>query len=260
MVQLRIHHRTTYFYRHRVALGAHRLMLRPRESLDLRLISMKVATFPASVLSWTQDVFGNAVATASFRESSETLTVESSAELEHYASAWPVFEIAGSAMHYPFRHSNDEWTDLGALTIPQYADPAGRLHAWARSFVRSNPTDTLSLLKDMNAGIPARIRYQSRDEEGTQPPLHTLDSGYLHTPGTLLVGNTDAGTTHAWTEIYVPGAGWITFDPTNGGVGASNLVPVSVARTIEQTVPVSGTYVGARDDCLGMSVEVRVTS
>lgn len=287
MVQLRIHHRTTYFYRHPVALGAHRLMLRPRESLDLRLISMKVATFPASVLSWTQDVFGNAVATASFRDVSETLTVESSAELEHYASAWPVFEIAASAMNYPFRHSNDEWTDLGALTRPQYADPAGRLQAWARSFVRSNPTDTLSLLKDINAGIPAHIRYQSRDEEGTQPPLHTLDrgwgtcrdfavllaeaarslgfgarivSGYLHTPNTVLGGNTGAGTTHAWTEIYVPGAGWITFDPTNGGVGASNLVPVSVARTIEQTVPVSGTYVGARDDCLGMSVEVRVTS
>ncbi|MFG1395394.1 transglutaminase family protein [Roseixanthobacter pseudopolyaromaticivorans] len=287
MVQLRIHHRTTYFYRRRIVLGPHRLMLRPRESLDLRLISMKVATFPASVLSWTQDVFGNAVATASFGESSETLTVESSAELEHYASAWPVFEIAGSAMNYPFRHSNDEWTDLGALTRPQYADPAGRLQAWARSFVRSNPTNTLALLKDLNAGIPATVRYQSRDEEGTQTPLHTLDrgwgscrdfavllaeaarslgfgarivSGYLHTPGTTLLGSTDAGTTHAWTEIYVPGAGWITFDPTNGGVGASNLVPVSVARTIEQTVPVAGTYVGASDDSLGMSVEVRVTS
>ena len=83
----------------------------------------------------------------------DTLLIDSVAELELTAAAWPVFDIAASAIFYPFRYSDDEWIDLGALTIQQYPDPAGRLRSWTRAFVRSNPTDTLSLLKDLSAGV-----------------------------------------------------------------------------------------------------------
>jgi len=285
LVALKIHHKTTYRFNRLVNLWPHRLMLRPRESRDLHLISSQVTTAPNAVITWAQDVFGNAVATATFATMSSNLTIVSVAELQLHAVAWPVFDIAATALRYPFRYSDDEWTDLGALAIPQVADPKRRLQSWARKFVRSNPTDTLSLLKDLSAGVSEETRYQSRDDEGTQSPTETLDrgcgscrdfavlfaeaarslgfgarivSGYLYNPDQQSVGSRDAGSTHAWAEVFVPGAGWITFDPTNRGVGGFNLIPVAVVRDIRQAMPVSGSFVGMTDSFAGMSVEVTV--
>jgi transglutaminase-like putative cysteine protease len=262
-------------------------MLRPRESRDLRLITIDVTVTPAAVITWAQDVFGNAVATATFQAMTDTLAIASVAELELDAVAWPVFDMAASAIFYPFRYSDDEWRDLGALTVPQYPDPGGRLKQWARAFIRANPTDTLALLKDLSAGVSSSIRYQAREDEGTQSPAQTLDigwgscrdfavlfleaarglgfggrvvSGYLYNPDQNLIGSADTETTHAWAEIYVPGAGWITFDPTNRGVGGFNLIPVAVARDIRQAIPVAGSFVGATDAFEGMTVEVHVTA
>jgi transglutaminase-like putative cysteine protease len=287
LITLKIHHRTTYRYRQRVSLGPHRLMLRPRESRDLRLISSEVVVTPDAVVSWAHDVFGNAVAVANFQVMADNLVIDSVAELQLNAAAWPVFDIAATAISYPFRYSDDEWIDLGALANQQYSDPAGQLSGWARAFVRSNPTDTLALLKDLSAGVPAQINYQSREDEGTQTPIQTLNrgwgscrdfavlfveaarslgfgarivSGYLYNPDQDFVGSRGAGSTHAWAEVYVPGAGWITFDPTNRSVGGANLIPVSVARDIWQTMPVAGSFVGVTDAFQGMSVEVRITS
>jgi transglutaminase-like putative cysteine protease len=287
LIKLRIHHRTIYRFHRRVSFGPHRLMLRPRESRDLRLISSDVTVDPAAVVTWAQDVSGNAVATATFQAMADNLVIDSVAEIRLDAAAWPVFDIAASAISYPFRYSDDEWTDLGALAIQQYPDTAGRLRSWARAFVRSDPTDTLALLKDLSTGVPGWISYQIREQEGTQSPLQTLDrrfgscrdfavlfaeaarslgfgarivSGYLYNPDQNSAGSTGAGSTHAWAEIYVPGAGWITFDPTNRSVGGFNLIPVAVARDIRQAMPVAGSFVGTTDAFQGMSVEVRVTS
>src|SRR5690606_21938705 len=102
-------------------------MLRPRESHELHLVSSSILVAPDATMSWVLDVFGNAVATATFREMTDTLIVDGVAELQLNAAAWPVFDIAASAISYPFRYSDDEWLDLGALTVPQHADPAGRL-------------------------------------------------------------------------------------------------------------------------------------
>ena len=287
LIALTIRHTTRYRYRQPVQLGPHRLMLRPRESRDLRLISSDVTVAQAAAVTWAQDVFGNAVATASFQTMADTLVIESVAKLELDAAAWPVFDVAASAICYPFRYSDDEWTDLGALTIQQYPDPVGRLRDWTRAFVRADPTDTLALLKDLSAGVSGWISYQSREDEGTQSPNQTLDrgwgscrdfavlfaeaarslgfgarivSGYLYHPEPNSVAQGDAGSTHAWAEVFVPGAGWITCDPTNRSVGGANLIPVAVARDIRQAMPVVGSFVGASDAFQEMSVEVLVTS
>jgi transglutaminase-like putative cysteine protease len=287
MTALKILHKTVYRFRQPVSLGAHRLMLRPRESRDLRLMSHTLAITPTPVLTWAHDVFGNTVAMATFTTMTDMLVIDSVADILLNAAPWPVFDIAASATSYPFRYSDDEWTDLGALAIVQYPDQAGRLRVWARSFIRSNPTDTLALLKDLSLGITGRIGYQSREVEGTQSPSQTLDrgwgscrdfavlfveaarslgfgarvvSGYLHNPAQDRTVPTDAGSTHAWAEVYVPGAGWITFDPTNRSVGGFNLIPVAVAREIRQAMPVSGSFIGLTDAFLGMGVEVSVTS
>ncbi len=175
MVKLRIHHKTTYQFRLPVSLWNHHLMLRPRENRDLRVISCNVTVTPAARLSWAQDVFGNTVATANFNSISDTLVFDSIAEIELEAVAWPVFDIDASAISYPFRYSDDAWTDLGSLTAQQYPDTSGRLRTWAQAFVPRNPTDTLSLLKDLGTGVSESVRYQSREDEGTQSPLQTLD-------------------------------------------------------------------------------------
>jgi len=275
-------HRTEYRYRQPVRLGPHRLMLRPRESHELRLVSSEITTWPLSTLSWAQDVFGNSIATASFGVDSDTLVIESAATLELTSAPWPIFPIAASATRYPFSYSAEERTDLGALLSMQYPDSMGRLSSWAAGFVLGHPTDTLALLKDLNAGISATASYQAREDEGTQPPARTLDlgrgscrdfavlfveaaralgfgarivSGYIFNP-TQPFGT---GTTHAWGEVFVPGAGWITFDPTNRKMGGFNMIPVAVARTLSQAMPVSGTFTGGSDDQLALTVAVRVT-
>jgi transglutaminase-like putative cysteine protease len=286
MVMFHIWHRTSYRYRSPVSLGPHRLQLRPRESRGLRIVSADIAVTPASPLSWSHDVFGNAIATVFFSKPTDGLVIESNVIVDHGFEAWPLFDIAASALSFPFDYSGDEILDLGALLKPRYPDPDGRLLTWATGFVCGPNTDTLSLLKDINAAISAWIAYESRDTEGTQPPLATLDrgqgscrdialllieavralgfgarivSGYLANRTGGMTGSADGGTTHAWAEIYLPGAGWITFDPTNQAMGDYSLIPVAVARDITQTVPVSGSFVGASGDFVEMTVDVRVS-
>ena len=149
MISLHIHHRTTYRYRSPVGFGQHRLMLRPRESRELRLTAFELTVTPQATVSWAHDVWGNAVATAAFQAMGDTVSIDSVARIELDAVAWPIFDIAASAIVYPFRYSDNEWTDLGALTMLQYPDPDGRLCDWARGFVRGTTTDTLALLKDL---------------------------------------------------------------------------------------------------------------
>ena len=287
MIPLTIHHRTAYRYRRPVDLWSHRLMLSPRESRDLQVMSCVVTVSPTAQVTWAHDVFGNSVATAVFQRPSDSLVIDSVVNLRLEATAWPIFNIAASALVYPFRYPDDEWTDLGSLTRQQYPDPARRLATWAGAFVRGDRTDTLALLKDLSAGVSTAVRYQSREDEGAQSPIETLErgwgscrdfavlfveaarylgfgarlvSGYLFNPDHMLQGSTDAGSTHAWGEVFVSGAGWISFDPTNRSIGGANLIPVAVARDIRQATPVSGAYGGSSDALETMSVEVLVTS
>ncbi len=149
----------------------------------------------------------------------------------------------------------------------------------------ARPAGTLSLLKDISNGVFTQISYQSRDDAGTQSPIGSLDrrrgscrdfavllaeaarrlgfgtrivSGYLSDPEMSLVGSLGSGSTHAWVEIFVPGAGWIAFDPTNRSVGSQNLIPVAVGRDIHQNAPVSGSYSGRPGALCDLSVGVLV--
>ena len=283
---LTIRHRTVFAYRAPVRLWPHRLMLRPRESPELRLLDFDLEATPEASLTWAHDVAGNAVATARFALPAELLVLESVARLQLDAVVWPVFDVAVEAMSYPFTYAADDRLDLGALAVPQYPDPAGDLARWAHGFVAGPQTDTLALLKDLGAGVHGALAYVVREDEGTQPPLTTLAarsgscrdfavlfaeavrwlgfgarlvSGYLHDPEEELVGATAAGSTHAWAEVFVPGAGWIAFDPTNRSVGGAHLVPVAVGRDMRQIVPVRGSFAGPADALDRLTVEVRVT-
>jgi transglutaminase-like putative cysteine protease len=262
------------------------MMLRPREARDLRLISHDLTVSPEAEITWAHDVAGNAVATAQFSEPTEHLLVESRATVELTASAWPVFTIAAAAINYPFFYSDDDLTDLGALATPQYSDLDGQFSRWVEGFILGRPTDTLSLLRDIAIGVSTCVSYLSREMEGTQTPRDTLSrgsgscrdiavlfaeavrslglgarivSGYLFDPEKSLVGHEGTGSTHAWAEVFVSGAGWVAFDPTNQSVGSKNLIPVAVARGIHQVVPVAGSFTGPGNALAKMSVEVHHT-
>jgi transglutaminase-like putative cysteine protease len=284
---LNVRHITDYRYSRPVVLGDHRLMLRPRDSHDLRLIKTNLSFSPPASVRWMHDVFGNSVAIASFSQPAAELRIESELVLETFAAERPPFEITPDALRYPFVYSADDRIDLGRMLERQYPDPHDRLGRWTRGFVRSNPTDTSALLADLNTGVAAQISYQSRESEGTQTPVETLNrgwgtcrdlavllieaarslgfgarvvTGYLYRASADGPGAIGAGTTHAWADIYVPGSGWITYDPTNGTIGGMDLIRVAVTRDISQAVPISGSFVGTADSYLGMTVNVTVAS
>lgn len=285
MKKLSVVHSTVYRYSRPVVLNEHRLMVRPREGHQLRVISHEVGVSPNALLRWSQDVQGNTIARATFEEPTDILQVDAHSVVELDSEPWPVFDIDASAISYPFQYSEHDLTDLGPMMTQQYPDPDSLLENWVRGFVRSAPTDTLSMLKDLSAGVSNAIAYVARDAEGTQTPLQTLGvqrgscrdfavllaeaarklgfgsrivSGYRYFGDTNEPRAGDNDSTHAWVEIFVPGAGWITFDPTNRGVGNHNLIPVGVARDIRQLVPVSGSYAGPPDALKEMKVGVRV--
>lgn len=287
MTAVTIHHRTRYRYRETVTFGPHWLMLRPRESRGLRVRDVIVTISPEARLDWGEDVWGNAVATATIGTPSDALLIDSRLSVDLEAEAWPVFPIAPEAHRYPFRYADTDWTDMGALTVPAHPDPQGRLQGWARGFVagKGEGTDTLSLLQDLNAGVAGATAYRWREEEGTQSPLETLRlasgtcrdlsvlfvealrqlgfgarlvSGYLLPEEGGAPGAVGTGATHAWGEVFLSGAGWIAFDPTNRSMGGRNLIPVAVGRDIGRVVPVSGGFSGARDALVELSVEVDV--
>lgn len=284
-----VQHVTTYRYRRQVGFGRHRMMLRPRDSYDQRLLVSQLLIWPKpKALHWMHDVFGNCVATADFQGRATELRFESMIRLDHSPSRTPAFETEEHAKSYPFAYSAEEMPDLQPSIARQYADPTGELDRWVRRFLRQGrPTPTGKLLMTLTCAIAESFTYTRRTEPGTQDPLTTLQlrngtcrdfallmmeaartlglaarfvSGYLYVPtrdGPAYLGG---GSTHAWCQIYLPGAGWVEFDPTNGIIGNRDLIRVAVSRDPSQAIPLSGTFLGELADAEGMTVEVNVKS
>jgi transglutaminase-like putative cysteine protease len=285
---LTVRHSTTYRYARPVAFGQHRLMLRPRDSHDLRLIEAELTLSPRGKLRWLHDVFGNSVALVDFEQPAAELSIVSTLHIERYGLARPDFPLEPAAELYPFVYSAGDRTDLGRLVERHYPDPHGVVDEWARQFTPFRPVGTLNLLAGMNKAIRETFTYVAREEEGVQSPIDTLETktgscrdfallfieaarslgfgarfvtGYLYDPaldGAIAVQG--AGATHAWAEVYLPGAGWVEYDPTNGVIAGENLIRVAVTRDASQAVPVAGSFDGGPADYLGMQVEVVVSA
>lgn len=288
---LTVRHRTTYRYRKPVAFGEHRMMLRPRDSQDQRQIeaSLNITPEPAE-LRWTHDVFGNCVALARFRGRARELSFVSTLRLEHagHSGLEPSW-VEEHARTMPFSYDPEDMPDLQRSMERQQPDPDHVLSRWARSFLHSDgPSSTLALLETMTQRIHRQFTYKGRLAAGIQPPPETLRlgtgscrdfavlmieavrclglaarfvSGYIYVPSRA--GRDErlgGGNTHAWVQVYVPGVGWLEFDPTNGIVGSQDLIRVAVVREPRQAIPLSGSWTGAAADCLGMEVSIQVTS
>src|SRR5262245_50246056 len=149
---LTVRHATTYRYSAPVTFGQHRLMLRPRDSHDLRLIDAELKISPSGKVRWLHDVFSNSVALVDFDEPADELSIVSTLRIERYANARLDFPISPEAERYPFMHSADDRSDLSRLRERHYQD-RGTVETWARQFVLETPTNTFNLLATMNAAI-----------------------------------------------------------------------------------------------------------
>lgn len=291
MARIRIVHSTEYSYRNPVGLLRHRLMVRPDDSHDLRLHRAKLDIVPEpSAVYWKHDMFDNSICFLEWPEELRTdkLSIVSTLDLTHHpeGQALPVFRLDHTAETFPFTYAPDEIPDLARLTERQMPDPERKVDAWARRVVAEAGTaKTMEVLEAMTHAIKAEFTYGARFEEGTQTAAQTIAlgtgtcrdfavlmmealrsfgiatrfvTGYLYddTSGTTRGG----GSTHAWCGVYVPGAGWVEYDPTNGLVAGANLIRVGVTREASQAIPISGSFVGNADDPLGMHVDVAVSA
>ncbi|MCB1886093.1 MAG: transglutaminase family protein [Rhodocyclaceae bacterium] len=289
MSRLKVLHRTLYHYAEPVRFSEHRFMCRPRDSHDLRLFETGIRIDPPADVRWVHDVFGNSVLVASFQNDAQELLFESTFVAEHFPGEPDMSLIEPYALRLPFSYDASEMPDLARSVERAYADPEHRVDAWVREVCAEAGSDeTLVVIEAITRAIKAQFAYQARDEEGTQPPVQTLElgsgscrdfallmmeavrslglaarfvSGYLYDESLLdaqdaMVGG---GATHAWVQVYLPGAGWLAFDPTNAIVGGRNLIRVAVARDPSQAAPLTGSFIGPADAYLGMEVVVEVS-
>ena len=282
-------HTTHYRYHQPVQLGEHRVMFRPRGSHDLRVLATDMVVTPQPLdIRLIQDVYSNSVALVVPQSPATELKIECSFSVEHTGTRALDLPLSAEALQYPFDYSAEDRLALQHYLAPWYDDPSGELADWARGFIHSDgPTGTRELLADMTQWIRHSMTYIARLDEGVQTPYETLRrqsgtcrdfatlmiegvrqlgyaarfvSGYLYTPW-LDDGNPanlGAGATHAWVQVYLPGAGWIPFDPTNNLIGGTDLIRVGVARHASLASPVSGSWNGFGGDHAGMFVDVQV--
>lgn len=291
MARIKVVHSTAYTYRNPVGLLRHRLMVRPDDSHDLYLHKADLVVTPEpAVVTWKHDVFDNSICFLDWPDDTRTdhLSIVSTLDLTHHPDGQPLprYTLEAGAESFPFSYAGSEIADLRWLTARQEPDPDGRVDAWARRVLAdAGSTDTLAVLEAMTRAVKEQFRYRARYEEGTQTAVRTVElcsgtcrdfavlmmealrsfglaarfvTGYLYddTSGVTRGG----GSTHAWCSVYLPGAGWIEYDPTNGLLAGSNLIRVGVTRDASQAIPISGRFSGRADDPIGMQVDVSVTA
>jgi transglutaminase-like putative cysteine protease len=283
---LSVRHETTYHYARAVAFGEHRMMLRPRDDRDQRIIEAKLEITPRPrQLTWTRDSFGNQVAIAQFAGRARELRFVSNIRLDLAPAGFRAADIADFACTHPFAYGPEDWPGLQRYAEPLSPHPA--IDRWSAMFFRDDGTaDTYMLLGEMTRTIRRTFKHVSRHEKGIQSPATTLKlgrgscrdlavlmiaalrargiaarfvSGYLH-----LADDDDedlsGGNTHAWVQVYIPGPGWVDFDPSAGTVGNENLIRVAVAHDPREAIPLQGTWFGTAADHLAMKVAVKVTA
>jgi transglutaminase-like putative cysteine protease len=292
MPALTIRHVTTYRYRQPVAFGEHRMMLRPRDSHDQKVIDATLGITPEpSSLRFDRDAFGNHVAIAEFAAKAAELSFESVVSVEHSPSAPADLALDGSMLAFPVEYRGASEPDLADCLRRRHPDPDDQIGDWARQFLDgAAPIGPLEFLTRLSQGIQRQFEYRRREAKGIQSPAETLKlghgscrdfawlmveaaraldlaarfaSGYLAIAFDGSPEGADSGphgATHAWAQVFLPRVGWIDFDPTSGSVGKSALVTVAVVGDPADALPLHGTFIGSASDPLGMEVHVSVTS
>lgn len=280
MQRYKIVHHTYYNFSAPVTLGLHELLLRPSEDHTQRIQSFDLRITPDATLLWHRDVEGNSMAIASFAPlATQQLAFESEVVIQQYNEDPLDFIVADYAVNYPFAYLDHDRALLAPYTSTGRTDAQNQLTTWINSFWRATESiQTYSLLLRMTEHIHSTFKYQMREQPGVQSAQQTLScgtgscrdfaylfmqaatrlglaarfvSGYLYVPLA-----TASGSTHAWAEVYLPGAGWLGFDPTTGAIVGADHFPVAVSRLPESVPPVAGAFTGAAQSALEVGVWV----
>ncbi|WP_202913515.1 transglutaminase family protein [Acuticoccus sediminis] len=282
-----ISHRTVYAYDRPVEFGPHDLMLRPRDGHDMRILGSSLAVSPPADVGWAYDTFGNSVARLTFHEPATELVIASELRLRRYALDDPLPRIGRRAGAYPPRYEPDEAFDLASLIAIDRPSETEAVRAWVDAVLPELPEGSAEVLEALSSAVYRSFVYRRREAMGVQSPAETLAAGsgscrdfaflfmeaarslgyaarfvtgYLHDPAgdaSDAQTMTGGGATHAWADVFLPGAGWVEFDPTNQIVASRSLVRVATTRKPAQAVPVSGTF-RTLDGATQTSMEVEV--
>jgi len=288
-VLLRVRHATTYRYDRPVRFGEHRVLFRPREAHDIGVISASLTVNLDADVRWIQDVHSNSLAIVVPKVEAAELRVECTTLLNHWGTDNLEHPLEERALTLPVAYSAEERQVLVPWLAAVDDDPNAEVASWAKRFLE-HTDDTRAVLEAMLSEIRDGFAYQAREAEGTQAAAVTLRqrtgtcrdyawlmiealrsigvacrfvTGYLYDPG-LDAGATGGGTrvgsgaTHAWLQVYLPGAGWVPYDPTNRLTGGTDLIRVGYARRPQDAVPLAGSWFGVPEAFLGMTVEVSV--
>lgn len=280
MKRIRITHQTDYFYKVPVSFGPHRALLRPREGHDVHIASSRLQVEPAASVCWHRDIYGNSIAILTFEEPSSRLSLFSEVDVDLYEEIPIDWVIDPMAHSYPFQYDAREQIEIVPYRLPSYPYDGALVQEWLRVlYTPDQSVSTTELLNRLNTHIYASFRYAHRDEPGVQLPCQTLALGSgscrdyavlmmeaarhwgfaaRFVTGYIQMAEGQHGATHAWTEIYIPGAGWRGFDPTNNTLAGSGHVSVAVAREQEKASPLSGAWSGPPDAFDRMTVSVQV--
>jgi transglutaminase-like putative cysteine protease len=268
-MKIRIRHRTTYNYSQPVSFGQHKIMVRPREGHDLHIESSVLEISPAHTIRWMRDVNGNSIAKVDFSQPAAQISFYSEVVLQQYDVN-------------PLVYDPDTLPELTPFMALIYPRDTAVLRDWLEQFWKpGNRIETIALLQNVNMHINRTFQYQRRDDPGVQTPADTLkkNSGSCRDFATLLLEScrcwglaarfasgymqceaTEAGgaSTHAWMEVYLPGAGWKGFDPTSGIMTGAQHVTVAVSRNPENAAPVAGSFQGPAYAFQSIQVDVTV--
>lgn len=283
-----LEHITSYRYANPVTFGEHRAIFLPSGGYVGRILSYSLETNIPSKVRWLMDTLSNNVAFIEFSEPAKELIVTCRVRGEHFGIPAIVdFPLDARAKEVPVQYTPDEWIDLSTFMRPHAEDPDSSVAAWAKSFVIGDQDVTLDVLQRMMDKIWNTLTYQAREVEGTQSPGETLRlksgtcrdyawlmiealrrlgfacrfvSGYLYDSALDggEIGMMGSGATHAWLQVYLPGAGWRAYDPTNRITGGFDLIRVAIARHPAQVIPLTGSWFGDAQDYLGMDVKVTI--
>jgi YD repeat-containing protein len=268
MTRLLIRHETRYTYERPVSFGAHRLLVRPRDSHAVRVLDASLSFTPNGTTRWMYDALGNSVCWLQPQGEADSLSIVSQLTIERFPTPIPKAQIDDPHSATPIVYDLGDRAVLAPFIEPVTSDFSGELMTWLRERLARADEPALALLMRLNSAVHDEFEYNSRFEEGTQAPSHTAQTrsgtcrdfawmlveaarrlgfaarfvtGYLHSPDDSVRG---AGATHAWCQVFLPGLGWTEFDPTNGLVESSDLIPVAVSRTPEEAAPIHGAIFG----------------
>lgn len=282
MKRIRILHRTEYHYHEPVTFGPHRAMLRPLEGHDVHIEDLTLSVEPTAAVRWVRDIYGNSLALLNFEGPASCLAIESNVLVDLYGDDFFETIIDPDAKSYPFQYAPNEQMELLLYRVPSYPHDGPALRTWLRELYRPGQLiDTFELLSALNTRIFESLRYENRNDPGVRLPCETLalgagscrdyavlmmeaarhwGFGARFVTGYIQLQEGQHGATHAWTEVYLPGAGWRGFDPTNNKLVGNEHIAVAVSCEQEKAMPLSGTWSGPAEAFDRMEVSVQVVA